>query len=150
MQQSKLQRELEKIVDTSSNRTAYTNRILEIIGNIKKQDLDIDRILLDTRKLQKEINTISGHLERQFTATDDLVFRNAKYDEYAKRSYKLLATLHADCGDLVKLVEETGSVIREVRELEDQIDLERTKNVAENLQRVEADLNEIKMSRRKE
>lgn len=56
-------------------RNSYTSRILEIIGNVKKQKADIDRILNDTRDLQKEINTISGQLDRQFTVTDDLLFK---------------------------------------------------------------------------
>lgn len=30
---------------------------------------------MDTRELQKEINNISGQLDRQFTVTDDLLFK---------------------------------------------------------------------------
>lgn len=56
-------------------RNAYTSRILEIIGNIRKQKNDIDKVLSDTRELQKEINNITGQLDRQFTVTDDLLFK---------------------------------------------------------------------------
>lgn len=56
-------------------RNAYTSRILEIVGNIRKQKTDIDKVLEDTRELQKEINNISGQLDRQFTVTDDLLFK---------------------------------------------------------------------------
>ena len=56
-------------------RNAYTSRILEIISNIKKQKTDIDKVLKDTRELQKEINNINGQLDRQFTVTDDLLFK---------------------------------------------------------------------------
>lgn len=66
--------------------------------------------------------------------------QNAKRDEHAKAAYKHLATLHADCGDLVRMVEETGAVVREVRELEDQIETEKSRNVAANLQRITRDL----------
>lgn len=56
-------------------RNAYTSRILEIIGNIRKQKNDIDKVLSDTRALQKEINNLTGQLDRQFTVTDDLLFK---------------------------------------------------------------------------
>lgn len=124
-------------------------------------------MLLDTRGLQKEINNVSGQLDRQFVVTDDLMFKvrvcsrvalylgirrqyfnvplahdlqNAKRDEHAKVAYKHLATLHSDCGDLVRLVEETGAIVRVVRELEDQIETEKSRNVAANLQRITNDL----------
>lgn len=56
-------------------RNDYTSRILEIVGNIRKQKTDIDKVLIDTRELQKEINLITGQLDRQFTVTDDLLFK---------------------------------------------------------------------------
>lgn len=58
-----------------SKRNSYTSRILEIIGNIRKQKASIDKVLNDTRDIQKEINTINGQLDRQFTVTDDLLFK---------------------------------------------------------------------------
>lgn len=56
-------------------RNSYTSRILEIIGNIRKQKASIDKVLNDTRDIQKEINSINGQLDRQFTVTDDLLFK---------------------------------------------------------------------------
>lgn len=139
---ARLQKELEKLNRTVS-RTAYTSRILEIVGNIRKQKTDIDKILQDTRTLQKEINTITGQLDRQFTVTDDLIFRNAKKDEHAKKAYKLLVTLHSDCAELMALVQETGAVKREIRDLEDQIENERGRNTAANLAQISRDLAEM-------
>lgn len=139
---ARLQKELEKLNRTVS-RTAYTSRILEIVGNIRKQKTDIDKILQDTRTLQKEINTITGQLDRQFTVTDDLIFRNAKKDEHAKKAYKLLVTLHSDCAELMALVQETGAVKREIRDLEDQIETERGRNTAANLAQICRDLAEM-------
>ncbi|KAJ7376868.1 Coiled-coil domain-containing protein 22 [Desmophyllum pertusum] len=57
------------------NRSAYTRRILEIVGNIKKQKEEINKILIDTKAVQKEINQLSGKLDRTFAATDELIFR---------------------------------------------------------------------------
>ncbi|KAJ6648734.1 Coiled-coil domain-containing protein 22 like [Pseudolycoriella hygida] len=131
--------ELEKL-NNNISRNAYTSRIMEIIGNIKKQKDDIDKVLNDTRLLQKEINNITGQLDRQFAVTDDLMFTNAKRDEHSKRAYKLLATLHGDCSDLIALVRETGALMREVRDVEDQIENEKNRNISSNLERITADL----------
>uniref|UniRef100_A0A182JAP8 Coiled-coil domain-containing protein 22 homolog n=1 Tax=Anopheles atroparvus TaxID=41427 RepID=A0A182JAP8_ANOAO len=145
---ARLMQEFEKIGKTVS-RTAYTGRILEIIGNIRKQKTDIEKILHDTRSLQKEINTATGQLDRQFAVTDDLIFRNAKRDEYCKRAYILLVALHTECSELVGLVQETGAVKREVRELEDQIENEKDRNVVANLGQIGQDLEEMQQDSRR-
>ncbi|KAL5286232.1 CCDC22 family protein [Megaselia abdita] len=134
--------ELQK-ADTTLSRNAHTSRILEIIGNIRKQKNDIDKVLRDTRELQKQINTLNGQLDRQFTATDDLLFKNAKKDEPSKRAYKFLATLHSDCRDLIALVEETGQVMREIRDIEDQIENEKTRYISKNLEKIMVDIKQV-------
>ncbi|XP_031638251.1 coiled-coil domain-containing protein 22 homolog [Contarinia nasturtii] len=136
---AKLVDEFEKN-NRNLNRNSYTSRILEIIGNIRKQKASIDKVLSDTRDIQKEINTINGQLDRQFTVTDDLLFKTAKKDEPSKKAYKLLATLHSNCGDLIQMVNETGQVEREIRDLEDQIENERDRNIPDNFKRITNDL----------
>ncbi|XP_015187507.1 PREDICTED: coiled-coil domain-containing protein 22 homolog [Polistes dominula] len=126
------------------NRSAYTQRILEIINNVRKQRDEINKVLADTREIQKEINTLTGRLERSFTVVDELIFRDARTNEASRKAYKLLATLHSDCSELVSLVEETGATIREIRDLEEQIDTESAKNVGANLERITADLKQMK------
>ncbi|KAF6730207.1 Coiled-coil domain-containing protein 22 [Oryzias melastigma] len=85
--------ELESLPQDVS-RSAYTQRILEIVSNIKKQKEEITKILSDTRELQKEINSLTGKLDRTFAVTDELVFKDAKKDESVRKSYKYLAALH--------------------------------------------------------
>lgn len=51
-----------------------------------------------------------------------------------------MATLHSNCGDLVSLVQETGQILREVRDLEDQIEQERSRNAVANLEQITNDL----------
>ncbi|KAL0268828.1 UNVERIFIED_CONTAM: hypothetical protein PYX00_010641 [Menopon gallinae] len=126
------------------NRSAYTRRIMEIIGNIEKQKTEIEKVLKDTREVQKEINNLTGQLERSFTIADETIFRDAKKNETSRRAYKLLATLHSDCDQLVEMVQETGAIVREIRDLEDQIEKEKSKNIAANLERITADLNQMK------
>lgn len=53
----------------------YTKRIYEIIGNIKKQNDEIDKILNDTTCVQKDINNLNGQVDRSFTLSDELIFR---------------------------------------------------------------------------
>lgn len=52
------------------------------------------QVLGDTRSVQKEINQLSGVLDRTFAVTDELIFRDAKRDENVRKSYKFLAALH--------------------------------------------------------
>lgn len=51
-------------------------------------------MLADTKSVQKEINHLSGVLDRTFAVTDELIFKDAKRDEAVRRAYKLLAALH--------------------------------------------------------
>ncbi|XP_015773725.1 PREDICTED: coiled-coil domain-containing protein 22 homolog [Acropora digitifera] len=126
------------------NRSAYTRRILEIVGNIEKQREEIKKILIDTKVVQKEINQLSGKLDRTFSVTDELIFRDARKDESCRKAYKYLASLHQNCKDLISSVEETGLILREIRDLEDQIEMESQKNTATNLERITADYKQIK------
>lgn len=119
-QYSQLFAEVQKL-PREVNRSAYTQRILEIINNVRKQRDEISKVLADTREIQKEINTLNGRLERSFTVVDELIFRDARTNEASRKAYKLLATLHSDCNELVSLVEETGATVREIRDLEEQV-----------------------------
>jgi hypothetical protein len=125
------------------NRSAYTQRILEIVGNIRKQNQDIDKILIDTRAIQKEINLLTGKLDRTFSVTDELIFRDARKDDAVRKAYKYLAAFHENCTLLIKTVEETGVITREIRDLEDQLDPDDTKKLAANLERISTDYQQM-------
>lgn len=64
-----------KKVPKDKTRAMYTERILEIVKNVKKQKLEIDKILMDTKELKKEINKITDKLNRSFSVTDELIFK---------------------------------------------------------------------------
>lgn len=127
-----------------TNRSAYTRRILEIISNIKKQSNDIDKILIDTRGVQKEINTLNGQLERSFALSDEVIFRDAKQEDTARKAYKLLATMHTEYGEVVRASTDLGSIIRESRNLQEQVDTEEAREIGARLERVMADLNQVR------
>ncbi|BES98894.1 coiled-coil domain-containing protein 22 homolog [Nesidiocoris tenuis] len=125
-------------------RSSYTRRILEIIGNIRKQRDEIDKILRDTIDLQRKTNSLFGTIDRLFTVVDETIFRNAKKDEHSKKAYKHLATLHTDCSDIVRMVVETGVIEREIRDLQEQVDHESFKQTADNVARISADMRLLK------
>ncbi|ESN96352.1 hypothetical protein HELRODRAFT_189209 [Helobdella robusta] len=137
--------ELEKMTTHGPSRSTYTTRILEIVANIMKQNQEIEKILVDTRSVQKEINQVSGVLERTFIVTDELLFKNAKSDETSRRAYKLLASLHENCSSLVKSVEEIGEITKETRDIEEQLEIERDNQTEESLERISNDFKLIKL-----
>ncbi|XP_030640289.1 coiled-coil domain-containing protein 22 [Chanos chanos] len=126
------------------SRSAYTMRILEIVGNIKKQKEEITKILSDTKELQKEINGLTGKLDRTFAVTDELVFKDAKKDESVRKSYKYLAALHENCTQLIQTIEDTGTIMREIRDLEEQIETEYGKKTVSNLEKILEDYKAIR------
>ncbi|XP_054904477.1 coiled-coil domain-containing protein 22 isoform X2 [Poeciliopsis prolifica] len=135
--------ELESLPQDVS-RSAYTQRILEIVGNIKKQKEEITKILSDTKELQKEINSLTGKLDRTFAVTDELVFKDAKKDESVRKSYKYLAALHENCNQLIQTIEDTGTILREIRDLEEQIETENCNKTVTNLERIMDDYKAIR------
>ncbi|KAM7412356.1 hypothetical protein PAMA_022034 [Pampus argenteus] len=135
--------ELENLPQDVS-RSAYTQRILEIVSNIKKQKEEITKILSDTKELQKEINNLTGKLDRTFAVTDELVFKDAKKDESVRKSYKYLAALHENCNHLIQTIEGTGTILREIRDLEEQIETEHGNKTVANLERILDDYKAIR------
>ncbi|KAM6389914.1 LOW QUALITY PROTEIN: coiled-coil domain-containing protein 22, partial [Rhynochetos jubatus] len=121
------------------SRSVYTQRILEIVGNIRKQKEEIGKILVDTRALQKEINALGGKLERTFSVTDELLFKDAKRDEAVRKAYKYLAALHENCAQLIQTIEDTGTIQREIRDLEEQIEGEASAKPPPSLDRILGD-----------
>lgn len=126
------------------SRSAYTMRILEIVSNIKKQKEEITKILSDTKELQKEINGLTGKLDRTFAVTDELVFKDAKKDESVRKSYKYLAALHENCTQLIQTIEDTGTIMREIRDLEEQIETENGKKTVSNLEKILEDYKAVR------
>uniref|UniRef100_A0A672PEU7 Coiled-coil domain-containing protein 22 n=1 Tax=Sinocyclocheilus grahami TaxID=75366 RepID=A0A672PEU7_SINGR len=142
-----LHKQLQTEYETLSkdvSRSAYTMRILEIVGNIKKQKEEITKILSDTKELQKEINSLTGKLDRTFAVTDELVFKDAKKDESVRKSYKYLAALHENCTKLIQTIEDTGTILREIRDLEEQIETENGKRTVSNLEKILEDYKAIR------
>jgi hypothetical protein len=46
-----------------------------MVRSINKQKVEISKVLIDTRVLQKDINTLGDKLSRTFAVTDELIFK---------------------------------------------------------------------------
>ena len=60
------------------------------------------------------------------------------------QSYKLLVSIHSDFSRIIKTLEEMGNLKRLSRDLEDKLELEKGKNVEGKLDRLRADLLQMK------
>mmetsp|Transcript_36535 Transcript_36535/g.91598 ORF Transcript_36535/g.91598 Transcript_36535/m.91598 type:complete len:642 (-) Transcript_36535:279-2204(-) len=125
------------------NRSVYTRRILDIVKNVKKQKVDIDKILIDTRTLQKEINAISEALGRSFAVTSEVIFNDALKEPTAKQAYKDLAATHEKFKSLSEQIEETGSTRNAILDLEEKMEQVSARIESLNLERITADLDQI-------
>jgi len=69
---------IQHINSTFYFRTFYTQRILSIVANVKKQNEEMHRVLEDVKSVQREINSLEGKVERTFTVTDEMIFKVVK------------------------------------------------------------------------
>ena len=77
-QLSHLQHDYEKHKSTMSKndtRSFFTRQILEIVSNTNKQKEEINKTIIETRGLQKDLNRLIEKLERTFHVTDSQLFK---------------------------------------------------------------------------
>ena len=63
---------------STADRSTYTVKIMEIVNNLKKQAKEIDKILADTRVVQKDVTQLESQLHRLFTLCDEILFNVRK------------------------------------------------------------------------
>jgi hypothetical protein len=126
------------------SRSSYTKRIMELVGNIQKQKSGIMSILADTQQVQREINQLSGKLERIFIVTDEQIYKDARSDPARRTAYKNLAALRDTYSLVLEAIREIWLVRRQIKDLKDQIDNESSKKVGANLEKLTEDLQEMK------
>lgn len=134
--------------DSSSGvqRSEYINRILEIIKKLDEQKKQIENILEDIRIKQKEINNLSGKVERSFLIIETLTSvpeESSPLDEFSKETHKLIVVVHRDINEILTMVEENGKFSRDIKDLENQL-MENGNHVEGALKQVTADLIRLK------
>ena len=101
--------ELEKM-PKNINRAVYTYRILDIIKQVRKQRLEISRIIADIRTVQHETNRVAETLRRTEMVTDEHVYAAAKTNKQSKNhaestayveTYRLLTQIRGRFDDMV-------------------------------------------------
>lgn len=73
-----------------------------------------------------------------------IILKDAEKDRNIAPSYKLLVAIHSDFSCIIKSLEEIGNHKRSSREYEDKLDLEKAKNVEGTLERLRADIAQMK------
>jgi len=126
------------------NRSTYTNKILVLVGGVKKQRIEISKILIDMRNVQKEINMISEKLNRTFAVVEELIFQDAKKDTTGSSTYKLTVQLNQVFTELTDVVSKTGQAANASLLLTDKIDKLQTRTTALNMQQIEEDLKQVR------
>eukprot|EP01094_Clydonella_sp_ATCC50884_P005386 TRINITY_DN1431_c0_g1_i1.p1 TRINITY_DN1431_c0_g1~~TRINITY_DN1431_c0_g1_i1.p1 ORF type:complete len:630 (-),score=263.53 TRINITY_DN1431_c0_g1_i1:167-2026(-) len=126
------------------NRAVYTSRILDIVKQVKKQKVDISKILLDTRTLKKDINQNIESLGRTFAVTSEIVFQDAKKDEAAKKAYRVLVDVHEKFKTLSSKVSESGSACNDLLDLEEKLQQIQTRAASLDLEQVQNDLEQVR------
>ncbi|XP_037070709.1 coiled-coil domain-containing protein 22-like [Pollicipes pollicipes] len=76
---------------------------------------------------------------------EELIFKDAAGNEWSRASYRGLVALHDACSELVALVEQTASLMRQGRRVQEMIDVERSKHVEKNLEQVRSDLEKVRL-----
>ena len=143
--------EAYRAMKNTQNRAIYTRRILDIVRNVKKQKIDIARILEDTRSMQKEINGIREHLARIYAVADEKIYQDAKRDQEKgsrdtskKDIYKLVVDLNKGFEDLIATIEEIGQTRATILNLESKIEQVQARTSAQNMERIQEDLRQIR------
>jgi len=126
------------------NRTTYTNKILVLVGGVKKQRIEISKILIDMRNVQKEINMISEKLNRTFAVVEEMIYQDAKKDPTGAPTYKLTVQLNKVFTELTDIISKTGQAANTSLVLTDKIDKLQTRTTALNMQQIEEDLKQVR------
>ncbi|XP_076918543.1 uncharacterized protein LOC143579010 [Bidens hawaiensis] len=138
---SNLAAEVERLPKMATRRS-YIERIKEITKNSRKQDIDIERILKDTRDLQLESNMIQERLHRTYAVVDETLLREARKDQVGEQAHILLTTIHESFQEISDKILATDRTRREQTDLETKLSSIATRSL--NMDKLQADLDAIR------
>ncbi|VDO42359.1 unnamed protein product [Brugia timori] len=140
----KLKKEVESREKKQINRNIYTKHIFDIVGNIRKQQNEINKIAAENLYLQREIKSNAGKLERSFTVVEGKLYRDVEKDTFMQKAYMLLMKIHSECSCVITGIDSAGQIEREIEELNDQIATQYQKNINEKLECIVNDWMQIR------
>ncbi|XP_049413690.1 uncharacterized protein LOC125876527 [Solanum stenotomum] len=123
-------------------RRTYIQRVEEITKNSRKQDVDIERILKETRELQLESNSVQERLNRTHAVVDETVFREAKKDQVGQQAYRILTNIHDSFEQIAENLLATDRARREVSDYEGKLATMVSRSV--DIDKMKADLDTIR------
>uniref|UniRef100_A0A7S2R8Z8 Coiled-coil domain-containing protein 22 homolog n=1 Tax=Mucochytrium quahogii TaxID=96639 RepID=A0A7S2R8Z8_9STRA len=129
------------------DRALYTNRILDIIKQVRRQDGEIKRVIDDIQTVQKDINTVSEKLRRVEAITDDLLFQvsdEQRLDHSNTKAYRNLHDMRVLFDELIATAKEIGETQNEARDFSSRAENLKSRVSNENLERLLKDLSQIK------
>ncbi|KAM7495661.1 hypothetical protein LguiB_030270 [Lonicera macranthoides] len=138
---SRLSIDLEKQPKLAPRRS-YIQRINEITKNSRKQDIDIELILKETRELQLESNSIQERLHRTYAVVDETVFREGKKDPVGPQAYRLLVSIHESFEQMSEKILATDRTRREVAEFEAKLSAMASQSL--NIDKLQVDLDALR------
>ncbi|VDK83038.1 unnamed protein product [Onchocerca ochengi] len=116
----KLKKQVESREEKQINRNIYMKHIFDIVGNIRKQQNEINKIAIENLCLQKEIKSNAGKLERSFTVVEGKLYKDVEKDASMQKAYRLLMKIHGECSSVITGIDSSGQLEREIEELNDQ------------------------------
>jgi hypothetical protein len=124
-------------------RQIFVFKILDVVKNIENQKLEINKYLMDNKRLESEIPKLDLELNKIFSETENLIYLDSKKEESSKIIYSNIVEMKSSFNDLRKFITERGTTINSSRDLEIQIEHITERNINLNIERVKNDLSEI-------
>lgn len=59
----------------SMSRAAYVKMIFDVTNKVDKQNEELNKTVLETRRLQKDISNLSGRLDRSFAQVEETILK---------------------------------------------------------------------------
>lgn len=129
------------------NRSVYTQRILDIIAAIDKQNKEVQKVCKDIHSLQKSITQTTSALQRADAVAEELIYsaaHSATGDKSLVAVYKQLCELRSTFETLVGVTDGIATSERLRHELEQRLDQERGRVSSVSAEQVRADLRLVK------
>lgn len=104
------------------NRPSLVQKVTTIVKNIKKQDLEISKIVRDAKAAELQVAESAESLRKIYAVVEDAIFKAAKTDETMKMAYRYLHDMHKMFAKISRDVAEASESARARGELEKQMD----------------------------
>lgn len=130
-------------------RKTFVDRIMDVNKNVEKQKSEINKILIDNKSLNIEIQRLDDSLTRTFIECESSIHQDTTKEESSKLLYKNIVEMREAFKELIKMVESIGNMSNQIRDLEIQIEHLTERNDGLNISKIESDLNEMKAENEK-